>query len=133
MSYKILEFDIKGDEKGHLIAFEEDQNVPFEIKRVFYIFGTQNGVARGNHANRNTKFLLISVSGSCKVDVFDGQNKETISLDKPNKGLFMDKMVWKKMYAFSPDCVLLALASEYYDENEYIRNHDDFLKELLSD
>lgn len=123
-----LPFNTMGDERGFLIAFEENNNVPFDIKRVFYIFGTQNYVVRGNHANRKTKFLLISISGSCKVKTNDGTVEKIHTLKNPETGLFLDKMVWKEMYDFSDDCILLVMASEYYDPNEYIKDYAEFLK-----
>lgn len=121
-------FKILGDHRGHLIALEANRQIPFDIKRVFYIYGTQDGVPRGNHSHYKTKQFLISVAGSCKVTLDDGKIKETFSLDKPNFGLFQDALVWGVMHDFSPDCVLMVLADDYYNENDYIRNYEHFLK-----
>lgn len=130
MESKLIDFNIKGDEKGYLIAFEENHNVPFDIKRTFYIFDTKNNVARGKHANKNTKHLLIVISGSCMVKLDNGFEQAEVLLNRPDKGLFIDNMVWKEMYNFSYNCILLVLASEYYDESEYIRDYESF-KELV--
>ena len=131
---KILEFIERGDERGNLVVIEgEEQDIPFDIKRVFYIYGSDATVVRGQHANRRTKFVLINVAGESKVKVDNGFETQIISLDKPRMGLFLDTMVWKDMYDFSADSVLLCLASEHYDGGEYIRNYDDFLREVRGD
>ncbi len=130
-TYKVLEFKEYGDERGNLVVAEgAGRDVPFDIKRVFYMYGSDPDIKRGNHANRQTKFVLINVSGSSKVLVDDGTKKEIVVLDKPRMGLFLNTMVWKEMYDFSPDSVLLVLASEHYIEDEYIRDYDEFVKEI---
>ncbi|MBM7454931.1 dTDP-4-dehydrorhamnose 3,5-epimerase-like enzyme [Oceanisphaera litoralis] len=121
---------VLGDHRGQLVALEGANSVPFDIKRVFYIFGTQPNVPRGNHSHHQTKQYLIAVNGSCKVTLDDGSENSTYDLNEPNKGLFQDAMVWGTMHDFSPDCVLLVLASEHYDEADYIRNYEDFIKEV---
>ncbi len=129
--YKILEFKEFGDEKGNLVVAEGSGfDVPFDIRRVFYIYGSDPDIKRGNHANRYTKFVLINVSGSSKVLVDDGKEKKVIVLDKPRMGLYLGPLVWKEMYDFSPDSVLLVLASEHYIESEYIRNYEEFIREV---
>lgn len=128
--HKLIDFKIMGDERGSLVALEENNNIPFDIKRVFYIFGTQPGIPRGQHAHFRTKQLLIAVNGSCKVTLDDGKEKETFELNRPNIGLFQDAMIWGTMHDFSHDCVLMVLANEYYDETDYIRSYDNFLKAL---
>ncbi len=129
--YKVLEFKEFGDERGSLVVAEGSGfDVPFDIRRVFYMYGSDPDIRRGNHANRYTKFVLINVSGSSKVLVDDGTRKEVIVLDKPRMGLYQGPMVWKEMYDFSPDSVLLVLASEHYIENEYIRGYNAFLAEV---
>ena len=131
MKAKFIEFDIKGDERGKLIAIEQFKDVPFEIKRVYYIFDTKSRVRRGYHAHKNLQQVAICVSGSCKFLLDDGKERvENIILDSPNKGLFIDKMIWREMYDFSEDCVLLVLASEHYNESDYIRDYDNFLEEV---
>ena len=125
---RLLNFTEKGDERGKLVIVEGNQDVPFEIKRLFYIYGSDRDVVRGKHANRDSEFVLINVSGTSKVMVTDGKEKQIVELTKPRQGVYLPKLVWKEMYDFSPDSVLLCLASTHYDGNEYIRNYDDFLK-----
>lgn len=127
----MLEFPQRGDERGHLVVVEGMQDVPFEIKRIFYIYGSDPDVVRGQHANRKTKFVLINVSGKSKVKVLDGKGNEAIfSLNRPHTGIYLPSMVWKDMYDFSEDSVLLCLASEHYDAAEYIRDYDEYVKEV---
>ena len=128
---KMLEFPQCGDERGHLVIAEGKIDVPFEIKRVFYIYGSDADVVRGQHANRKTEFVLINVAGKSKVRLRDGEGNEAIfSLNRPHTGSYIPNMVWKDMYDFSEDSVLLVLASEHYDNSEYIRNYDDFEREI---
>ena len=129
--YRVIEFNEVGDERGCLVVAEGSGfDVPFDIKRVFYMYGSDPDIKRGNHANRYTEFVLINVSGSSKVLVDDGHKKEIISLDKPRMGLYLNRMVWKEMYDFSPDSVMVVLASEHYIETEYIRDYDEYIKEI---
>ena len=131
MEIEYIEFDIKGDERGKLIALEELKNVPFEIKRIYYIFDTKKEIKRGFHAHRNLQQVAICVSGSCKFLLDNGKERvKGIVLDSPNKGLFIDKMIWREMYDFSDDCILLVLASDYYDESDYIREFKTFIEEV---
>ena len=120
-----------GDHRGQLVAMEGRDNVPFDIKRVFYIYDTQKKISRGNHSHYNTKQYLVAVNGSCKVTLDNGKTKQTFDLDEPNKGLFQDVLIWGAMHDFSQDCVLLVLASEYYDEADYIRDYQKFLKAVV--
>ena len=133
MIVTIKEFNVLGDYRGQLVALEENRNIPFDLKRVFYIFGTQEGVSRGNHSHYKTKQFLVAVNGSCKVTLDDGYNKETFNLNKPNLGLFQDALIWGTMHDFSSDCVLMVLANEYYDASDYITDYDKFLKEVKND
>lgn len=127
----MLEFPQRGDERGHLVVVEGMQDVPFEVKRIFYIYGSDPDVVRGQHANRKTQFVLINVSGKSKVKVLDGKGNEAVfSLNRPHTGIYLPSMVWKEMYDFSEDSVLLCLASEHYDAAEYIRNYDEYVKEV---
>lgn len=129
--YKLIEFVDLGDERGNLVVIEgEGIDIPFDIKRVFYIYGSDSSVVRGQHANRETEFLLVNVSGTSKVKVDNGKESEIIELNKPRMGLYLSAMLWKDMYDFSEDSVLLVLASRHYDSKEYIRNYDDYLDEL---
>ena len=124
---KMLQFRQLGDERGRLVVVEGGQDIPFEIKRVFYIYGSDPEVVRGKHANRRSEFILINVAGSSKVRVIDcSGNEMIISLNHPHTGVYLPAMVWKDMYDFSPDSVLLVLSSEHYDPNEYIRDFDEF-------
>ncbi|MEG1752430.1 MAG: FdtA/QdtA family cupin domain-containing protein [Christensenella sp.] len=128
---KMLEFPQRGDERGHLVIVEGMQDVPFDIKRIFYIYGSDASVVRGQHANRETEFVLINVAGTSKVKVLDGKGNEAIfALNRPHTGIYLPTMVWKDMYDFSEDSVLLVLASEHYDASEYIRDYDLFVKEV---
>lgn len=117
-----------GDDRGQLVALESTHEIPFEIKRVYYIYDTLAGVHRGFHAHKKLKQLLICVSGSCKILLDDGKNKEIVVLDKPYEGIFVQSNIWREMYDFSPDAVLLVLASELYDESDYIRDYKEFLR-----
>lgn len=129
--YKILEFGEYGDERGNLVVAEGGgQDIPFEIKRVFYMYGSDPTIIRGKHANRRTEFVLINVSGTSKVKVDNGFETDIIELNRPRMGLWLPTMMWKDMYDFSADSVLLCLASEHYDGSEYIRDYDAFLKEV---
>ena len=129
--YEIINFNEYGDERGNLVVAEGDgMDVPFAIKRVLYMYGSDDEVIRGQHANRKTEFVLINVSGTSKVKVDNGYETEIIELNKPRMGLYLKTMVWKDMYDFSPDSVLLVLASEHYDGEEYIRDYEEFIKEV---
>ena len=123
-------FPPHGDDRGQLIAIEEQKDLPFDIKRVYYIYDTKEGVRRGFHAHRNLEQILVCVHGSCKIMLDNGKEQETVVLDNPSDGLYIANNMWREMFDFSPDAVLLVLASEYYDEADYIRNYDDFLKML---
>ncbi len=125
---RMIEFPQKGDDRGHLVIVEGNQDIPFDIKRVFYIYGSDKDVIRGKHANYNTEFVLINVAGTSKVKVDDGTEQKIFSLDRPHTGIFLPRMVWKDMYDFSEDSVLLVLASEHYDETEYIRSYPEYLE-----
>lgn len=127
---KILEFPDLGDERGNLVVVEGEQQIPFAINRVFYIYGSDDTVVRGQHANRESEFVLINVSGTSKVRVDDGTEEYIVELNRPRMGLYLPTMLWKDMYEFSADSVLLVLASTHYDGNEYIRDYDEYLKEI---
>ena len=120
-----------GDERGSLVALEAHKTVPFDVKRVYYIFGTQAGVSRGFHAHRDLQQVAVCVTGKCRMVLDDGHQRGEVWLDSPTKGLLIGNLVWREMHDFSPDCVLLVLASEHYDEKDYIRSYDDF-KQLTS-
>ena len=130
--YKVLQFADFGDERGKLVVIEGDNlsGVPFDIKRVFYIYGSDRTVVRGQHANRNSEFVLVNVAGSSKVMITDGKKKEIVELNQPMEAVYIPCMIWKEMYDFSPDSVLLVLANTHYDSHEYIRNYEEYLKEM---
>lgn len=121
-------FQRHGDDRGQLVALEEMKDIPFEIKRVYYMYDTVESVRRGSHAHKSLEQILICIHGSCKILLDDGEEKEIVLLDKPYEGLYVSNVMWREMYDFSPDAVLMVLASEYYDEEDYIRNYDEFLK-----
>lgn len=128
---KMIELPQAGDERGHLVIVEGGIDIPFEIKRAFYIYGSDRNVVRGQHANRKTEFVLINVAGTSKIKVKDGEGNEAIfCLNRPHTGVYLPTMVWKDMYDFSEDSVLLVLASEHYDTEEYIRDYNEFVEEI---
>lgn len=128
---RFLEFPQHGDERGRLVVVEGCADVPFEIKRAFYIYGSDSDVVRGEHANRESEFVLINVSGTSKVRTLEPDGTETeFNLDHPHVGVYIPRMVWKEMYDFSDDSVLLVFASTHYDGSEYIRSLDEFKQEV---
>ena len=127
---KTISFKPLGDERGSLVALEGNKSVPFDIKRVYYIFGTKEGVSRGFHAHRNLKQVAVCVTGSCRFVLDNGKQREEVVLDKSTIGLLINDLTWREMYDFSPDCVLMVLASEYYDELDYIRDYDKFIRTI---
>ncbi|APW66995.1 dTDP-6-deoxy-3,4-keto-hexulose isomerase [Poseidonibacter parvus] len=132
-NYEVIDFKTLGDERGSLIAIEEGYNTPFEIKRVYYIFDTKEGVERGFHAHINLKQMAIVVKGSCTFTLDNGKTREELKLDNPNKGLLIEGLIWREMKDFSEDCVLVVIASEHYDESDYIRDYNKFLEVVRND
>lgn len=128
MHVELYEFEQHGDDRGQLVAVEALKDIPFEIKRVYYMYNTKPNVNRGFHAHKNIKQILICVHGSCEVILDTGVEKETILLNNPKVGLFISNSIWREMHNFSKGAVLMVLASEYYSEEDYIRNYDDFLR-----
>lgn len=127
MDVKLYRFLPHGDDRGQLIAIEEQKDLPFDIKRVYYIYDTLPGVRRGFHAHRNLEQILVCVSGSCKIHLDDGHDTAEVTLDEPTTGLYISNDTWREMYDFVPGTVLLVLASEYYDESDYLRDYNDFM------
>lgn len=126
---KMLEFTKKGDLRGNMVIAEGNYDVPFDIKRIFFIYGSSDDVIRGQHANLKTEFVLINVAGTSKVKIMDGKGNEIIHyLDRPYIGLYLPNMLWKEMYDFSEDSVLLVLCSEHYDKTEYIRDFKQYIE-----
>lgn len=132
MEIKKYNFQPHGDSRGQLIAIEECKDIPFDIKRVYYMYDTTNEAVRGKHAHKSLEQILVCTSGSCKILLDDGKDKEVVELNKPYEGLYISNAIWREMYDFSKDAVLMVLASNYYDESDYIRNHDDFIKYVNS-
>ena len=127
---KVLNFADLGDERGKLVVVEGEQHIPFKIERVFYIYGSDSEVVRGQHANRESEFVLINVGGTSKVRIDNGHSEAIIELNKPMMGLYIPTMVWKDMYDFSEDSILLVLASTHYNGQEYIRDYEEYKKEM---
>ena len=125
---KIINFPTIGDERGSLVSMEGQDKIPFNIKRVYFIFDTKKNVSRGFHAHRDLQQVAVCVAGKCRMTLDDGKKREEVWLDSPNKGIYIDKYIWREMHDFSTDCVLLVLASEHYSESDYIRDYDQFLR-----
>lgn len=130
---KIIDFQSLGDARGELISLESTNDIPFEIKRVYYLFNTKKDVIRGLHAHRQLKQVAIALKGSCKFMLDDGTKKESIVLSNPHQGLVIDSCLWREMSDFSEDCVLMVLANEHYDESDYIRKYNFFIDEIKND
>lgn len=127
---ELLELKVIGDERGSLVALEQGLGIPFGVKRAYYIFDTKSDVSRGFHAHRRLQQLAVCVSGKCRMIVDDGRTREDVWLDSPAKALLISNMMWREMHDFSEGCVLLVFASEHYDESDYIRNYEQFIKEV---
>lgn len=130
MSYKIIDFTVKSDCRGSLIALENLKELPFEIKRIYYIYDTKPDFPRGAHAHKNLEQVLIAIDGSCEVLLNDGKNQASVILNRPDKGLYIGKNMWRDMKNFSYGAKLLVLASDFYDEKEYIRDYEEFLRSV---
>lgn len=130
MNYKLINMKVFGDERGKLISLEGNKNVPFEIKRVYWIFDTVPNFNRGMHAHKNMEQIIVAMDGACQFVLDNGKTRETLWLNRPDIGLYIGKNMWREMKNFSYGCKLMVLASDYYDESEYIRSYDAFLKEL---
>lgn len=126
-----IEFKILGDNRGSLVSLEENINIPFSIKRVYYIFNTQENVSRGFHSHKNLKQVVICLTGSCRFILDNGREKQEVWLDSPSKGLFIEGSIWREMHDFSEDCILLVLASEHFDESDYVRDYNEFIRQTV--
>ena len=126
----LIHFKSLTDERGGLVALESNKNVPFDVKRIYYLFDTSPEVSRGFHAHRLLKQVAICVHGSCRMVLDNGVKCEEVHLNSPTTGLLISQHIWREIHDFSADCVLLVLADAYYDESDYIRNYDEFLKEI---
>lgn len=127
MDIKLIQLQLIGDDRGGLIALEEGKNVPFPIRRVYYLIETKPNVRRGFHAHRALRQLAIAVRGSCNFLLDDGKVRKDLLLNDPSRGLLIDSLIWREMYDFSDDCVLMVIADALYDESDYIRNYEEFL------
>lgn len=121
-------FQPHGDERGQLVSFEEFNDIPFRIKRVYFMYDTVPDMVRGKHAHKNLQQILVCIHGSCKIKLDNGRETKIVPLEKPYEGLYVANDIWREMYDFSPDAVLVVFASEVYDESDYIRNYDEFLE-----
>ncbi len=121
-------FQPHGDDRGQLISLEEYNDIPFRIKRVYYMYDTVADVVRGHHAHKKLQQILVCVHGSCKIRLDNGKEKKVVALEKPYEGLYVSNNMWREMFDFSEDAVLMVFASEVYDESDYIRDYDEFLK-----
>ncbi|MCI8749619.1 MAG: WxcM-like domain-containing protein [Lachnospiraceae bacterium] len=124
-------FQQHGDERGMLVALEEYSDIPFEIKRVYYMYNTKENIRRGFHAHKSLEQILVCIHGTCKILLDNGYEKKVVYLEKPYEGLYVSNDIWREMYDFSPDAVLLVLASDIYKEEDYIRNYDEFKKTVM--
>jgi dTDP-4-dehydrorhamnose 3,5-epimerase-like enzyme len=127
MENNLMSFSVIGDERGNLVSLEELKNIPFTIKRVYFLYDLRKDLPRGFHAHKELQQILICVKGSCNVLLDSGEEKQVYHLNQSHKGVFIDRMIWREMYDFSENCVLMVIASDYYDEDDYIRIYYDFL------
>lgn len=130
MEIERIQFQQHGDSRGMLVALEQERNVPFQIRRVYYLFATGSDVHRGQHAHRHLNQLAIPVRGSVTFLLDDGSGPVEVVLNDPTQGLLLGRMVWRELYNFSEDCVLMVLADQLYDPADYITSYDDFLREV---
>lgn len=125
---KILNFKSLGDERGQLVVLQNSKEIPFDVKRTYFLYGTKPDVPRGFHAHKKLQQVLICVSGSCDIHCECCGQKQKFILDNPQKGLLLTGMTWHEMHNFSSDAVLLVLADDFYEESDYVRDYDEFLK-----
>jgi dTDP-4-dehydrorhamnose 3,5-epimerase-like enzyme len=123
----LIKFKTNGDERGSLVAIEGEKQLPYKIARIFYMFGMNTGVVRGNHANKKSTISFIAVNGSCTIIIDDGNQKQSFVLDNPNAALLCLPMTWKEIHNFSPDCILMGICDTYYDAEDYIPDYNTFL------
>ncbi|MFS1984172.1 sugar 3,4-ketoisomerase [Vibrio breoganii] len=133
MDIKFLQFQSHGDERGSLVSLEHCKNIPFDIERVYYLFNTKENVRRGFHAHKKLRQIAIVVKGSCRFLLDDGNERIELLLDNPAQGLYIESFIWREMFDFSDDCVLMVLADSVYDESDYIRDYEKFLEVVNDD
>jgi len=132
MNYKLLNFKVHGDERGSLVSLESNKNIPFDIKRIYYMYDTSPEWVRGKHAHKKLEQVLIAIDGACTIVLDDGKTRQEILLNRPDAGLYVPVYMWREMKNFSYGCKLMVLASDLYDEKDYIRSYDEFLKEVAN-
>ena len=125
---KIIELPRITDPRGNLTVGEANKNIPFDIKRVYWLYDVPGGECRGGHAHKQIKEILIAVSGSFHVTLDNGKEKQTFLLNHPYQGLLIDTKTWRTLDDFSSGAVCVVLASDFYDENDYIYDYNDFLQ-----
>ncbi len=130
MNYRLIDLKVHGDERGKLISLEGMKNIPFEIKRVYWIFDTLPSQDRGMHAHKKMEQIIVAMDGACQFVLDDGKTREKVWLNRPDQGLYIGRNMWREMKNFSYGCKLMVLANDYYEEKEYIRDYNDFLKEV---
>jgi hypothetical protein len=124
----VIELPINHREKGNLTVVENGKDIPFDVGRVYYLYDVPAGESRGGHAHKELKQLIVAASGSFNVILFDGKVRRTVTLNRPFNGLFVVPGIWRELDDFSSGSVCLVLASHKYDENDYIREYEDFVK-----
>jgi dTDP-4-dehydrorhamnose 3,5-epimerase-like enzyme len=133
MNIQFIQFQSHGDDRGSLVSLEQNKNIPFDIKRVYYLFSTKEDVRRGFHAHKKLKQLAVVLKGSCRFLLDDGTEKIELLLDNPSQGLYIESFIWREMFDFSEDCVLMVLADSIYDEDDYIRDYEEFKKIVVNE
>ena len=128
-----INFTTHGDERGSLIAIENNKDIPFPIRRIYYIYGSLYDAVRGKHAHKDLNQILICVSGSCDILLDNGEEREVAHLDAKDKGIYIYGFIWREMMHFSPDCVLLALVDKPYDPKDYVFDYDLMLQMMESE
>ena len=119
-----------GDARGQLAVAELGGALPFVVRRIYWIYGTKPGVSRGFHAHKKLRQFCVCVAGSVRLSLFDGHREESVLLDSPIKGLLIGPGLWREMHDFSPDCVLMVFADAEYDEADYIRDREEFIRHV---
>jgi dTDP-4-dehydrorhamnose 3,5-epimerase-like enzyme len=127
----LVDIPQRGDARGGLSVAELGGALPFVVRRVYWIHGTKPGVSRGFHAHKQLRQLCVCVAGSVRLSLFDGRREESVVLDSSAKGLLIGPGLWREMHDFSPDCVLMVLADAEYQEIDYIRSKDDFVRSVI--
>jgi dTDP-4-dehydrorhamnose 3,5-epimerase-like enzyme len=128
--YQIIKFNVFGDKRGSLVSLESNKNIPFDIKRIYYMYNTSPEWVRGKHAHKTLKQVLVAIDGACTVVLDDGKYRQKVLLNRPDIGLYISNCLWREMKDFSYGCKLMVLASQLYDEKDYIKDYDEFLAEI---